>query len=97
MIKQKFAFSFLCESSMHLLLFVCGQYLFFYSCFKKIIVSFLQLKSLLLFLCVCVCVTESMSWLPGATVGPEADTGHCSDAGGSPHHDCSETTTQNAH
>jgi len=65
---------------------------FLYSCFKKIIVSFLHLKSFL-----CVCVTESMSWLPGATVGPEADTGHCSDAGGSPHHDCSETTTQNAH
>ena len=43
---------------MHLLLFVCGQYLFFYSCFKKIIVSFLQLKSLLLFLCVCVCVWQ---------------------------------------
>ena len=38
-----------------------------------------------------------MSWLPGATVGPEADTGNCSDAGSSPHHDCSETTTQNAH
>lgn len=56
------------------------------------IVVFVRVKSL----CI-LCVTESVSWLPGATVGPETYAGYRSDAGSSSHHHCSETTSQNAH